>query len=209
MLGEIERTPECNHTGISLVSDGNQYAAAFPCVLPNRFTISNGKLYYEDGNGLEIHEFVPDYSDVHAADPTLRRSRRRSLCTHHGIPVQSVGDLDVPLLRQRLVRVGGVSVYEGNDTILAFTDNRAVATLEGVITLDEQVLHRCPRWRRATACASTEKSFTTRSSQRRSRSSGRSMARKGDQARRFRAAPRRRKGLFSARALLAPDDSLT
>jgi hypothetical protein len=145
LLGEIEQTPKCNHYAVSLVSEPNQYAPAFPCLLPNRFTISDGKLYYENGNGLEIHEFVPDYSDEYPTNSIANDPKIDAPCPLiQGYLFNPSGILLYKCIGTGWFEAGGVSVYEGNDTIVAFTDGGLVATPAGVMSLDEKVLHKVP-----------------------------------------------------------------
>jgi hypothetical protein len=146
LLGTIEETPMCNHYAVSLVSDGNQYAPAFPCLLPNRYTINNGKLYYELSDGHEIHEFVPDYSDMYTNNPYSNDRKVDIPCTSliTGYVINPSGHLIYHCISIGWFDAGGTPIYDGTDTFVAYTDKGTVATLDGVMSLKEQVLHPVP-----------------------------------------------------------------
>ena len=127
------------------MSDPNQYAPGFPCLLPNRFTISQGRLYYEDGDGHEIHEFVPDYSDTYPTDPTANDPKVEAPCAIiQGYLFNPSGTMIYKCYGDGWFQRGGAVFYPGSDTIVALTDKNVFATLEGVMSLDEMVLHKVP-----------------------------------------------------------------
>jgi hypothetical protein len=146
MLGTIEATPTCNHYAVARVSEPNQYAPAFPCTLPNRFTISNGKLYYEIADGHEIHEFVPDYSDSYPTNPFANDKKVDAPCSSliTGYVFNPSGKMIYQCLGLGWFEAGGASAYKGQDTISAYTDNKVAATLEGVLDFNELMVHPVP-----------------------------------------------------------------
>lgn len=147
LLGTIEgSTPTCTHYAVARASEPNQYAPAFPCTLPNRFTISNGKLYYEIADGHEIHEFVPDYSDTYPTNPFANDKKVDAPCSAliMGYVFSPSGKMIYQCLGLGWFETGGASAYKGQDTIIAYTDHKVVATVEGVLDFNEMMVHPVP-----------------------------------------------------------------
>jgi hypothetical protein len=142
VIGVAGNEDDC-HTVIADIMDPDHYDPAFECGFPFRVKVSANNVYYQFVTGNGLKQFVPDF-DLNWGAPYGNDMTPDVPCQSNlfsGFVVSPKGRLIYACFPKGWYELGGASVLEDTPEILALNDHNVIATKEGVMNLDDKILH--------------------------------------------------------------------